>query len=832
MRLILVSFNNVVGLKGVLSFVEGKPLLIYGENIAGKSNIINLLRYCLIPKWSQKRGYREEKRLKRNEILLEKNSAGSIEIYFFQNNSFYKLYFYFSRKGKNVSQKQKVFQSKIPEIPVEDEERLLALQRLKWKDLGISTLRSFKEKLVEIGIHSEILDILFSPSNVRIFSEAINGSVVRVPDIIWTRISKIHTNARKYLDNIGKLYGIIILEKEKFEEKTKKLMKEFLDCSKNLPQIDYDEIFARGRITKNLENLQNALRKKLESMPEKAGEMSKTLTLLSSEKYDIWTEAINKVATLSPKKKDLSTLIEKWNHSKKTHQLLNEWKVAFEQLPPDSSSGGIITFNLPKHTGFDFNILSNPERIESIFQSIKEAKSSIQQASQICEEYKVELKSSKINDMIKSYAKLLRVLKSPSEPKGDPALISELADKTVVSIPLDVALEKMHYLRGIESTPLIHRPKRLGAKKFREEISRVQNEIGTFVARLRSAKKRLSNARKLLKKVKRLRESLGKEIELAEGNKTKNKERLDQLIQVWKNAYHHLCKVFEIPHKEIDLSTRDAVESSFKIILSRFKKAQKIFEQDLVRLLEDHPEYVEKIRISKKQTPADIIKSLTGELEKRIAEMTRLQTEYKKVDEWVLSNYNQIKSLENRDKTREIMTLTLMIAQEVLSRVHEKADVKRIVEELADEIEKNVKDVYSKVFPEDESIDFEHLKEGHFLTTIDNQPITHPSGSQRVAMSIGIMLSLAETFGLPIILDEAFDRIDVHRLKFFSEYITGVSANAPDAPQLCLAGYTTFNIEKNPEVLSFINNWKIYLVERTGVLEKNIQLLKEIPEIE
>ena len=56
MRLVLASFNNVLGLKGIVSFSEGIPLLIYGDNISGKSNIINLLRYCLIPRLREKEG--------------------------------------------------------------------------------------------------------------------------------------------------------------------------------------------------------------------------------------------------------------------------------------------------------------------------------------------------------------------------------------------------------------------------------------------------------------------------------------------------------------------------------------------------------------------------------------------------------------------------------------------------------------------------------------------------------------------------------------------------------------------------------------------------------
>lgn len=287
--------------------------------------------------------------------------------------------------------------------------------------------------------------------------------------------------------------------------------------------------------------------------------------------------------------------------------------------------------------------------------------------------------------------------------------------------------------------------------------------------------------------------------------------------------YHYLCEVFKLTYEKIDLSSEDAVDASSEVISKKYKDAQEIFAQDLFQQLKNYPEIAEKY---KGQKPMDIVKKVTEEFGKRIEEITKLQQEYRKVNEWILSNGNQIKSLENRNRTRDIMNISIAIAQEILLRFQAKTDIKRVVEELAEKIEENVKDVYGKIFPEDESFNFEHLKEGQFLSTINNEPITHPSGSQRVAISAGIMFSLAETFRLPIILDEAFDRIDVNRLKFFSEFITGV-AQVPNGHHICLVGYTTFNIEKNPEVLPFINCWKIYLIERTEVLKKNIRLLKE-----
>jgi gas vesicle protein len=825
MRLILASFNNVLGLNGCLSFVERKPLLIYGENIAGKSNIINMLRYCLIPKVREKKGYAEEKRLRKDEILLEKNTSGNVEIYFEQTSKFYKLSYSFSRKGKYVGQLQRIYETDVVELPLDDSERNEALKKLEWKDLGASSHKSLKEKLVEIGIYPEVLDILISASNVRNFSEAINGSVVKVPEMVAAKISNLHDNSGKYLDNLKKLYGVLVLEKEEFERRMKELRTEFENISKNLPEMKVNEIFIPGATARNLENIQSALSKDLETMPEKTSEMKETLALLSSEKYDLWTGALDKTVAILPKKEELKSLLEKESHFEKLQDTLNKWITVFEQLPPDSNPENVLTFTIPEYEKFDFSVFSSPDRMKSIFSLTKDAIERMQRVSEICEKYRVIPKVSQINDMIKSYDDLFRVLKNPSEPIGDPALISRRNEKTLVSIPLDVAVAKVDYLKGIEPTPLIHRPEKLNAVNFREEIARVQKEIGPSRAELRKAKSNLSEVKKLLKKVKQLRDNLNREIGNLKENRQKAKKSLEKLVEDWTNAYHHLCEVFKIGYEKLDLSCPDSIDSGAKIISEKYAKAQEIFELDLTQHLKDYPEIMEKY---KGQKPMDIVKKVTKEFKERIDRMMERQKEYRKVNEWILANSNQIKALENRNKTRDIMTLGLVISLEILSRVHEKADIKRIVEELADRIEVNVKDVCEKIFPEDESFSFKHLKEGQFLSTINNEPITHPSGSQKVAISMGIMLSLGETFGLPILLDEAFDRIDVNRLRFFSEYITGI-AGSPQTPQICLAGFTTFNIEKNPEVLHFANSWKIYLVKRAKVLEKNIQLLKELP---
>jgi len=828
MKLVLANFNNVLGLNGTFSFLEDKPLLIYGDNVSGKSNIINMLRYCLIPTLRGKRGYAEEKRLKKNEILLKRNTTGSVEIYFLQNSNFYKLYYYFSRKGKNVSQKQKLYESERVELPLEDERRIKILSNLDWKDSGISSSRSLKEKFVDLGIYSEVLDILVSPSNVRNFSEAINGSVVRVPEIIAKRISNIHENSSKYLGYLKKLYGVIILEREELDKNTKELRNDFGEATKKLPEISIDKIFVSGETTKNLEDLNNSLSKKLESIPSTVSEMKETLIILSSEKYGIWTSAIDQLLMVLTKKENITSLIEKKESFENLEDTLTRWKTVFEGLPADSRPEGLLTFPLPDYTKFDFDTFTNPERMKSIFLAVDEAKKSFQRASQTCRKYKLLVETSEINGMIKSYNELLKALKTPLEPKGDPALLSKREDKVVVSIPLDIAIKKIEYLRGIEPTPLIHRPEKLAKEEFEKEISRLQTEIKTIQSDFRTTKKDLSNAKKLLKKAKRLREDIDQEVKVTEKNMETLTDELDGLTKEVSNSYYHHCEVFKLKRDEISLSSKEALDGSFNIITSKYEEAQKIFSQDLIRQMKKYPEILEKFKITEEKDFAGIVKKVRGEFEQRIEEVTKLQEEYKKVNDWILTNTIQLKSIENKRKSITILNDALLVSQSILSKINEKTDINRIIEDLAGKIEYTVKDIYVRIFPEDASFNFSHSGKGQFLTTIDMQPITHPSGSQRAAISVGIMLSLAHTFGLPMILDEAFDRIDIKRLKYFCECITGL-ADVPSSCQICLAGYTSFNIEKNPEVLPYINSWKKYLVERTEVLDKNIEQIKKLP---
>jgi hypothetical protein len=73
---------------------------------------------------------------------------------------------------------------------------------------------------------------------------------------------------------------------------------------------------------------------------------------------------------------------------------------------------------------------------------------------------------------------------------------------------------------------------------------------------------------------------------------------------------------------------------------------------------------------------------------------------------------------------------------------------------------------------------------------------------------MGVMVSLANCFDVPVIFDEALDRIDADNVAPFVNYLTGISQSI----QMCIVACKSFSIEKNPKLRDPLLNWKIYRV--------------------
>jgi DNA repair exonuclease SbcCD ATPase subunit len=261
MRFLFVEISNVLGLHGKINFSEN-PVLFYGKNLSGKTNIVNLIRYCFVLHGRVGREYAEEKRLNRNELLLDGTGIGYATFYFEHRDQSFKLEYHFRRSSALVN--QRIILCKAPLLP-KSECLEVALNNAIWSIIA-SNVNQLNEEFIEFGIYYDMINVLISPSNVRNFAQAVSGKLVPVPEIIAKEISALHSGAEKIIGNLEKMRAVTEQEKEKYQERIKSIEKEFQQFSSK-SSTDIREIFVLGSVFANLDKEMKHADEELSKIP-------------------------------------------------------------------------------------------------------------------------------------------------------------------------------------------------------------------------------------------------------------------------------------------------------------------------------------------------------------------------------------------------------------------------------------------------------------------------------------------------------------------------------------------------------------------------------------
>ena len=262
MKFVFLEVTNVLGLHGAVDFA-GNPTLLYGRNLTGKTNLINLIRYCFVSRKASKI-YTEEKRLSKDELLLNQAKEGHASFYFHHRNRLYRLEYSFKRRAHATGQKVNLFEAKA--FPQLSEKAVDSLRNLEW-NLVASNASQLKEEFGYVGIYPDIIDVLISPSNVRNFSDAVNDKLVTIPDIIAKQISNVNKGATKLADNLQKLQeSVLVQEKESYAEKFTSLNREFGSQS-SIGEEERATIFTLGSAAGNLEERLTGVDQELSRLP-------------------------------------------------------------------------------------------------------------------------------------------------------------------------------------------------------------------------------------------------------------------------------------------------------------------------------------------------------------------------------------------------------------------------------------------------------------------------------------------------------------------------------------------------------------------------------------
>lgn len=802
MRLLRVNFDGPLGLKGSIDFTQG-PVLLYGENIAGKSNAINMTRYLLVPVPAKGRRYSEEKRLTRDELLIE-GSTGRCDLYFSQMNKLYRISLEVGKKGEGVKETLRFFEHLGAEVSAG------GVNGLEWKETDVNSPRRLKEKLEEIGCHPDLIDTLISPSNVRNFADAISGELVSIPAMVQREIQGIHDGSLAYIRNIVDFEASLSAKREETSGWEEQARREFTQLASPL-HIDL-KCFERG--AGGLEPVRREVGKRLEEeIPKQMGRIAELSGKLKTKEIERKIQAILDAEVVLSERKSALLLMEELGNARTMKELLTRWSGCFKQLPPVSRPQDLQSFSVPDVRGVDSSAI--PKHTLRVLDLIREAKGGILSCKTICVKHKIPIDSREIKSRTKSYRELLKAIKHPSnKAKGVNAIVFKENDRVIVSIPLDEAVKDPSVFTELEPVPRVHKPMKLKKEEFKRETRKCEQQIRRLISELNDVKGHFSKSKRGLSEAKNLIALAEKERSSIETKARKMDESIQKSLARLNRACGGLVRLFDIQVPEV--KGTEFIGGGYDALDSGLEGAKKSIEEETKSMLKEFPEVAGKVG----KIGLGSIRDLMSWLEREQEELSKQSEAYRRLAEWIDLNMDAKRRNDSMSESIEILDAAAGVAKSILSMIAENTDLGKIIEQVSAEVERGVADMYSSVFAEP-SFAFTHLEKGKFVSSVESVPITHPGGSEKAVISMGIMATIARCFDFPLILDEALDRIDVDKVVPLLGYATGLSSRT----QLCLVVCRSFNIEKNPVVLPILDNWRIYRVSRRG-REKFIELVE------
>ncbi|MEM2760073.1 MAG: hypothetical protein QXU32_09155 [Nitrososphaerales archaeon] len=816
MRFVLTEITNVLGLQGSINFLKS-PVLLYGRNIAGKTNVVNLLRYCFVPSKSGKK-YTEDKRLNKDELLLNASKDGMATFYFEHKTKLFKLEYQFKRSSKSVN--QKIYLYEASGLPSFSENALDAFKNIKWNLLA-SNASQLKDTFNELNIYTDVIGILISPSNVRNFAEAINNELVTIPDIIAKQISGLHNSAEKLLGNLQKLQNVLGQEKETYQNRLNSFKDEFEKVSFKKPE-EVTNIFMLGNIFTNLDEQLKSTDQELSKIPS----VETQLELLKQKWATEFKDKLQKIGDAKAILQEEEQIVKQTDNLStlaKYFETVKIWNTTFNSLPSKENIQALMDFKMPNEKEVDFSIFLNPQKIENLFGLLKNAKHDLEESAKIAEKYNVNLTLGEIRSQGSSYKKLEKAIKSPEDkPEGSEAIIrySDEDKKSEVYIPLDVLLENPNYLRGIKETLSVFKSKKLGEK----DLEKLAKTIKQKADDLEECGNKLRFSIENYVQTKQLVSSLTTEVQHLENKKKEIEINLNSRLSNWRTISKVLADTFHIEYSKSNLATTEGVRDFASWLRSTLKKIEVEFISGLKKALVSVGVDIQS------ELDIESISSIEDLLKKQSEELSQKRNQLKTIKEWISTNINEIREIEDQLLSISLTETAAVVLDIILQKLYGHTNLESMSEQIAESIEENVRKCVEMIMAE-EMVIFRHIGKGNFLIeTINGEAITHPAGSHKAVISLGIMLTLSQLFDLPIILDEATDRFDYHTLRNTFHFVNALCSNATN-PQVCLVSYKTLNIEKNQDILDIIKNWSIYLVERKDKLRKEIIKLDDINQI-
>lgn len=768
MKLARVAFENVMELEGSIAFPEGKAIVIYGENKAGKSNIIHALRYAFLSKVIGPRrtpGYDELKLVTGKEIAPAEG-AGRILIEFEHN-------------GEQFEIRREIDRYR-------DNNKILKKEAEGFRELDF-------KKTIGKELKAGLLDALFAPDSAMGFNHLNEKNI----DAVIRELFKEIGNAK-------------VLAKD-FKQRVERLTEE---AQAKVTGIERDYSSFIGELKANLRELPLDLSNFEKYQPGKtaekiscvAEELKGYIDSIEKGKLKEWLNEMRNRAKVAEDVEGL--LIDSYQLSADSFRKMKELSQDEERLSLLLIELGAVKLGspMPQEPGrFYHSELDNRARI--LYQKLREAQTHYSNALSLAQEERIDFKIDNPARVRSDKEKVLRLLTMdvaiPDTPRVKVDLVkigSESGEESVHGlVPLKL-MDADPAFTKLSSEPIPDAPeehKRQYAEALRKRIEKLRiicedkdKAESFFNNEFTPGLTDLSRYSTILME--------------------REKGEREKISNLAKEIYNRLLlfarKEITVPPLEYEGDVEPFMLAT-RQILSRKKSDYTVDVNDKVKSL--------GIQTEEFNTPKmDSLLCQLAEMEKGIPQYKSTWTDLtrQKRNEWENNDaeYADLAYVptvvEGLNRTLDTILLNAFDEQEVIQ------GIKEIIAEINDKLMAEGL-VNSCIEMGEDSLQLSK-------TTYKDREITHPCGAERSFFSLAALTALAIYFKLPVIIDEAANNLDKNHLRHFISLIREFAATYD--VQYILSIKETDDFPLDGWVQEFADDLQIYRVDYDGY-KKHIQ---------
>ena len=774
MKLARVAFEKVMELEGSIDFPPGKAVVIYGENKAGKSNIIHALRYAFLSKvlrGGARSGYDELKLVKVEEIA-PKEGVGKIMVEFEHN-------------GKQFEIRREIDRYR-------DNNRILSREASGLRELDFT-------KTLNKELRAGLLDALFAPDSAMGFNHLTEKNIDAVIRELFKEIGNAKVLTRDFKGRLKKLSEEASARVTGIERDYRSLVAYLKGELKGVAvSLDDFETYEPGRTSGKISCTADELKRYIDSigkgeLKEWLGEMGKrtrdadAVQKLLEGSHQAIAGSFRRMAEISQDRERLGQLVGR----------LKEARLG-SPLPPEPSR---------------FYDAGLAKAAEGIYLKLKDAQTRYSQALSLAAEENIDLKvdnPAKIKSDREKVLKLLtREVVAPDALRVKAFLVkisgpepqANNEESVHAIVPLELMDDDPAFTR-LSPEPIPDAPE--------EQKKKYARSLGKKIANLKLICEDKDRAEGFFKnEFTPLLSDLSGYSDTLTRNGQREKEKISDLArEIGDKLRLFAGEALEMPPLESEGDIPPFLEAVKEVLESK---------------REDYREELSR-KVSPVGLPAGEFN--TGEIDsllKRLAEMEKGLPRYKSV--WTELTEEKRVVWQNNDAEYADLKYVPAIAggiektlDAILDNAFDEHEVIQGIKEIIVEINNKLREedlVGSGIEMGEDSLQLSKI-------AYKDREITHPSGAERSFFSLAALTALARYFGLPVIIDEAANNLDKNHLRRFIALVREFAADYD--VQYILSIKETDDFPLHGWVQGFADDLQVYRVE----YERGKKLIKPV----